>query len=108
MVLPPKAPAVYAFFMAGAKSSSPFLRIAAQTCLIGKSMEESDDGHRLRCAARGPLGPDGAAGQSFQAPGKPTGRPAMIPLDAVYGLVGMCSVLLLAYLVYALIRAEDF
>lgn len=32
----------------------------------------------------------------------------MIPLEAVYGLVGMCSVLLLAYLVYALIRAEDF
>ncbi|HXD42879.1 MAG TPA: K(+)-transporting ATPase subunit F [Ramlibacter sp.] len=32
----------------------------------------------------------------------------MISLEAVYGLVGMCSVLLLAYLVYALIRAEDF
>lgn len=32
----------------------------------------------------------------------------MIPLQALYGLIGMCSVLLLAYLVYALIRAEEF
>ena len=32
----------------------------------------------------------------------------MISLEVVYGLVGMCSVLLLAYLVYALFRAEDF
>lgn len=32
----------------------------------------------------------------------------MISMHALYGLVGMCSVLLLAYLVYALIRAEEF
>lgn len=32
----------------------------------------------------------------------------MIAMDALYGLVGMCALLLLAYLVYALIRAEEF
>jgi len=32
----------------------------------------------------------------------------MISMEALYGLIGMCSVLLLAYLVYALIRAEEF
>ena len=32
----------------------------------------------------------------------------MTALDALYGLGGMCAVLLLAYLVYALICAEEF
>jgi K+-transporting ATPase KdpF subunit len=32
----------------------------------------------------------------------------MIPLAALYGLIGTCAALLLAYLVYALIRAEEF
>jgi len=32
----------------------------------------------------------------------------MTALDMLYGLGGMCAVLLLAYLVYALICAEEF
>lgn len=32
----------------------------------------------------------------------------MISLDFIYGLGGICAVLLLAYLVYALICAEEF
>jgi K+-transporting ATPase KdpF subunit len=32
----------------------------------------------------------------------------MIPLNMLYGLGGVCAVLLLAYLVYALICAEEF
>jgi K+-transporting ATPase KdpF subunit len=32
----------------------------------------------------------------------------MISLDMLYGLGGLCAVLLLAYLVYALICAEEF
>ena len=32
----------------------------------------------------------------------------MIPLYMLYGLGGLCAVLLLAYLVYALICAEEF
>ena len=32
----------------------------------------------------------------------------MIPLDMLYGLGGVCAVQLLAYLVYALICAEEF
>jgi len=32
----------------------------------------------------------------------------MISLEVLYGLGGTCAVLLLAYLVYALIRAEEF
>ncbi|MDR7379838.1 K+-transporting ATPase ATPase F chain [Rhodoferax ferrireducens] len=32
----------------------------------------------------------------------------MIPLHMLYGLGGLCAVLLLAYLVYALICAEEF
>jgi K+-transporting ATPase KdpF subunit len=32
----------------------------------------------------------------------------MIPLVTLYGLIGTCAALLLAYLVYALIRAEEF
>lgn len=32
----------------------------------------------------------------------------MIPLEMLYGLGGVCAVLLLAYLVYALICAEEF
>lgn len=32
----------------------------------------------------------------------------MIDLDVLYGLGGLCAVLLLAYLVYALICAEEF
>jgi len=32
----------------------------------------------------------------------------MIPLAMLYGLGGICAVLLLAYLVYALICAEEF
>ena len=32
----------------------------------------------------------------------------MISLDVLYGFGGMCAILLLAYLVYALIRAEEF
>ncbi|RYF39902.1 MAG: K(+)-transporting ATPase subunit F [Comamonadaceae bacterium] len=29
-------------------------------------------------------------------------------MDALYGFAGFCALALLAYLVYALIRAEDF
>ncbi|MDB5858202.1 MAG: hypothetical protein JWQ76_1891 [Ramlibacter sp.] len=32
----------------------------------------------------------------------------MITTATLYGLAGFCALLLLAYLVYALIRAEDF
>lgn len=32
----------------------------------------------------------------------------MISLNVLYGLGGICAVLLLAYLVYALLRAEEF
>ena len=32
----------------------------------------------------------------------------MIPIEALYGLGGFAAVGLLAYLVYALIRAEEF
>ena len=32
----------------------------------------------------------------------------MIRLEMLYGLGGLCAVLLLAYLVYALVRAEEF
>lgn len=32
----------------------------------------------------------------------------MIAMAALYGLIGVCALLLLAYLVYALIRAEEF
>jgi K+-transporting ATPase KdpF subunit len=32
----------------------------------------------------------------------------MIPLDMLYGFGGVCAVLLLAYLVFALICAEEF
>ncbi|HEY3048906.1 MAG TPA: K(+)-transporting ATPase subunit F [Polaromonas sp.] len=32
----------------------------------------------------------------------------MISLDVLYGLGGVCAVLLLAYLIYALICAEEF
>ena len=32
----------------------------------------------------------------------------MIGLEVIYGLGGTCAALLLAYLVYALIRAEEF
>jgi K+-transporting ATPase KdpF subunit len=32
----------------------------------------------------------------------------MIAAATLYGLAGTCAVLLLAYLVYALIRAEEF
>ena len=32
----------------------------------------------------------------------------MISLDVLYGVGGICAVLLLAYLIYALICAEEF
>ncbi len=32
----------------------------------------------------------------------------MISLDVLYGFGGFCALMLLAYLVYALIRAEEF
>ncbi len=32
----------------------------------------------------------------------------MISLETLYGFGGVCAILLLAYLVYALIRAEEF
>ena len=32
----------------------------------------------------------------------------MNSLDLIYGLGGVCAALLLAYLIYALIRAEEF
>ncbi len=32
----------------------------------------------------------------------------MISLEVIYGSAGLCAVLLLAYLIYALLRAEEF
>jgi K+-transporting ATPase KdpF subunit len=88
--------------------SSPFyLRNPIQTSLIDQPMEEID-GHRIYRVARGPVGPDGADGQWPQA-ARVFGRgPAMIALATLYGLIGTCAALLLAYLIYALIRAEEF
>jgi K+-transporting ATPase KdpF subunit len=65
-------------------------------------------GYRVYRRRRWPMGPDGVAGLGLQETRKTTGRSAMNSLDLLYVLGGVSAALLLAYLVYALIRAEEF
>ena len=54
------------------------------------------------------VGGDRTHGGGFPEARKTQGRSPMISLEMLYGLGGLCAVLLLAYLVYALICAEEF
>jgi K+-transporting ATPase ATPase F chain len=54
------------------------------------------------------VGPDGLAGLGFQKTRKTARSSLMSSLDIMYGIGGLCALLLLAYLVYALLRAEEF
>ena len=65
---------------------------------------EVGDGHRVSGGHRTAVGPDGVAGRESAQAGAPARRPAMM----LYGFGGLVAVLLLAYLVYALICAEEF
>ncbi len=59
---------------------------------------------RPGCAVGG-LGGNG--GRPAQAASRP-GRAAVISLDVLYGFGALISIALFAYLVYALLRAEEF
>ena len=61
--------------------------------------------HHRVVAQEDPVGLDGLGLQEAR---KITGRPAMISLTVLYGLGGVLAALLFAYLIYALIRAEEF
>jgi K+-transporting ATPase KdpF subunit len=54
------------------------------------------------------LGYFGVAGVGFSTAGTRRWRAAMSSMELMYGLGGICAVGLLAYLVYALICAEEF
>ena len=62
----------------------------------------------MDCGPGPAVGGDGVVGQRLSEARKTQGRPRMIALEMLYGLGGLCAVLLLAYLVYALICAEEF
>jgi len=61
-------------------------------CRPGRVLGGVDRGRRRPAAAGGPE----------------EGRPLMIGMEVLYGLGGLIAVLLLAYLVFALICAEEF
>jgi len=54
------------------------------------------------------LGGAGRGRGGAGAPRAPEGGPVMIGMEVLYGLGGLIAVLLLAYLVFALICAEEF
>ena len=57
---------------------------------------------------RGSVAGPGADGLGTEEAGKASGRAVMNLLHVLYGAGGLCAVLLLAYLGYALFRAEEF
>ena len=57
---------------------------------------------------RAALAGHGRPGEGLRPAGRPWGGTVMIALEVLYGFGGLCAVLLLAYLVYALICAEEF
>jgi K+-transporting ATPase KdpF subunit len=65
-------------------------------------------GYRVCRWRRPAVGRHGFAGVGVPEAGETCWRPLMISLDMLYGFGGLCAVLLLAYLVYALICAEEF
>jgi len=54
------------------------------------------------------LGRSGVAGAGLSKAGAHRRRKIMSSIELMYGLGGLCAVGLLAYLVYALICAEEF
>ena len=66
------------------------------------------DGHRVFGACWPAMGRVGFAGAGLYQAGLTVKGSPMISLDIIYGFGGLCAALLLAYLVYALICAEEF
>lgn len=64
--------------------------------------------YRLDHCARFTLAGYGGVSSGAVAVGPAAGGAVVINLEALYGLSGLLAVLLMAYLVYALICAEDF
>jgi len=64
-------------------------------------------GHRVYRWRPGTLGRNGPDGAGIEEIGETPGRTVM-SVDLFYGLGAILSGLLLAYLVYALFRAEEF
>ena len=94
--------------MRSAFFSYPVFTPSALSSFHRFDFEEMCDG---RCIYRGnccALGGDGAAGSWLKKARETRGRPSMMSLGVLYGGVGASAALLLAYLVYALICAEEF
>lgn len=56
----------------------------------------------------GDVGPGGRNGVGARAPRGVQGRALVIGLEVLYGLAGLIAIALFAYLVFALICAEEF
>ena len=65
-------------------------------------------GHRFFTGHRSIVGTDRPAGEGVGAAESTHTGASMISLPVIYGALGFGAALLLVYLVYALIRAEEF
>lgn len=71
-------------------------------------MWELFHGYRVRFAGQPVVGLDGFAGVGVHKAGPTFEGSPMNSLSVIYGFGGFCAALLLAYLVYALLCAEEF
>ena len=71
-------------------------------------MLEKVHGYRVCFSHRPAVGRDGYVGVGLYKTGFACREPVMISLDVIYGFGGLCALMLLAYLAYALICAEEF
>jgi K+-transporting ATPase ATPase F chain len=85
-------------------------RFYAATRRLGESFLDAGvkNGHRVDCRHRGDVAGDGRDGGRALQARRAQGRAFMISLEVLYGFGGLLTVLLFAYLVFALICAEEF
>ena len=97
---------IYAFFTPLASLYPLFLRSRAET--FGIAFAGVKNGHRVDCWLGGDVGRHGRDGGRARRARRTQGRAFVIGLEVLYGFGGLLAVILFAYLVFALICAEEF
>ena len=86
----------------------PIFTCVSRDCLHVLRMQELKDGFAMDRRHRGVLGRHGGGRHRPRQARRARGRVPVIDLEVLYGFAGLLAVVLFAYLVFALICAEEF
>lgn len=101
--------AVFLRFLYGRpRTLFPIFTCLSRDCPHVSRIEELIDGFRMDRRHRGVVDRHGRGGARPRQARRAPGRAQVIGLDVLYGFAGLLAVILFAYLVFALLCAEEF